>query len=62
MIGTKVHVHDLMQPDYVYTLAEPMGQNFHPDFRPELTPREMLELGVFGGKYMTDCTDEFPAD
>ena len=55
-------VNDMMQTDYIYYLTEPMGENFHPDFRPELTPREMLELGVFGGKYMTDCTDEFPLD
>ncbi len=51
-----------MQRNYSYTLVEPMGQNFHPDFQPELTPREMLELGVFGGRYMTDCTNEFPDD
>lgn len=51
-----------MQADYQYRLTEPAGKNFHPDFRPELTPKEMLELGVFGGKYMTDCTGEFPDD
>lgn len=51
-----------MQADYQYRLTEPAGKNFHPDFRPELTPKEMLELGIFGGKYMTDCTDEFPGD
>jgi hypothetical protein len=51
-----------MQRDYAYTLVEPMGENFHPDFRPELTPKEMLELGVFGGRYMTDCAEEFPDD
>jgi hypothetical protein len=28
---------------------------------PELAPRQMLRLGVFGGKYMTDCRDEFPS-
>jgi hypothetical protein len=56
-----VKVDDLMQKGYVYYLTEPTGKNFHPDFKPELTPREMLELGVFGGKYLTDCRQEFPA-
>jgi hypothetical protein len=51
-----------MQRDYAYQATEPIGRHFHPDFRPELTPREMLELGVFGGKYMTDCTAEYPDD
>ena len=58
----RVAVNDLMQQGYVYLLTEPMGGNFHPDFHPELTPKEMLALGVFGGKYMTDCREEFPAD
>lgn len=57
-----VQVNDLMQTDYTYQLVEPMGQNFDSAFRPELTPKDMLELGVFGGKYMTDCTTEFPSD
>jgi hypothetical protein len=50
-----------MQRGYVYFLTEPAGRNFDPSFQPELTPREMLQLGVFGGKYMTDCRAEFPA-
>jgi hypothetical protein len=57
-----VAVDDLMQQDYVYFLTEPAGKNFHPNFRPELTPKQMLRLGVFGGKYMTDCRAEFPED
>lgn len=55
-------VSDKMQHGYVYTLSEPVGKNFDPRFKPELTPSQMLSLGVFGGKYMTDCKDEFPAD
>ena len=55
-------VNDRMQRGYRYELAEPAGDHFDPEFRPELTPAEMLELGVFGGKYMTDCCSEFPAD
>ena len=56
----RVVVNDLMQKNYVYYLTEPAGKNFDPEFKPELTPAEMLALGVFGGKYMTDCTGEFP--
>jgi hypothetical protein len=53
-------VNDKMQKNYRYELIEPAGKNFALDFKPELTPKEMLELGVFGGKYMTDCRQEFP--
>lgn len=60
IIRQKVIVNDLMQKGYVYYRTEPIGKNFHPDFKPELTPKQMLKLGVFGGKYMTDCKDEFP--
>ncbi|MGA2584334.1 MAG: hypothetical protein ABSG31_13735 [Tepidisphaeraceae bacterium] len=58
----RIVVHDLMQHGYAYRLTQPPGRNFHPDFRPELTPKQMLKLGVFGGKYMTDCIHEFPDD
>jgi hypothetical protein len=53
-------VNDLMQSGYRYERSEPAGKNFDPDFRPELTPQDMLELGVFGGKYLCDCTEELP--
>lgn len=56
-----VVVNDRMQRGYRYALTEPVGENFALDFRPELTPREMLALGVFCGKYMTDCREEFPS-
>ena len=57
----RVVVNDIMQTGYAYWRTEPIGKNFAENFTPELTPAEMLELGVFGGKYMTDCRDEFPA-
>ena len=50
-----VVVNDRMQKGYSYILSKGMGRGFHPDFQPDLTPKQMLELGVFGGKYMTDC-------
>ena len=63
MTATKtVLVNDAMQRGYAYELTAPEGRDFDPEFQPELTPREMLALGVFGGKYMTDGASEFPAD
>ncbi|HEX8942855.1 MAG TPA: hypothetical protein VF785_06920 [Gemmatimonadaceae bacterium] len=57
----RITVNDRMQRGYTYQLVEPIGRNFAEGFAPQLTPPEMLALGVFGGKYMTDCRDEFPA-
>ena len=56
----RVTVNDRMQKGYCYELSEPVGRNFDPDFKPELTPQQMLALGVFCGKYMTDSRMEFP--
>ncbi|MGD9561031.1 MAG: hypothetical protein AB7F88_02285 [Pyrinomonadaceae bacterium] len=52
-----IEVSDTMQKDYGYLLTEPRGENFHRGFKPGLTPKQMLELGVFGGKYLTDRRD-----
>ncbi len=57
---TIIVVHDKMQKGYRYALTEKPGKNFDPRFKPELTPKQMLMLGIFGGKYMTDCKKEFP--
>ena len=59
-INKEVIVNDSMQSDYHYYLTQPPAQNFNPDFLPQLTPPDMLKLGVFGGRYMTDCKNEFP--
>ncbi len=60
VIKKKIIINDRMQKGFYY-LTAPTGKDFDPEFRPELTPQQMLELGVFGGKYMTDCREEFPA-
>lgn len=60
MNSKTITVNDQMQSGYTYTRTQPVGKNFHPDFKPELTPKKMLELGIFGGKYCTDCQEEFP--
>lgn len=59
-MGRTIVVNDKMQRGYRYQLTARTGQDFDSEFKPHLTPKEMLELGVFGGKYMTDCLKEFP--
>ena len=58
--GALIVVRDKMQQDYRYRLTCEIGQDFSPDFRPELTPLQMLKRGVFEGHYLNDCREEFP--
>lgn len=55
-----IQVNDKIQKNYHYLLSEEEGKNFPAEFQPELSPAEMLQLGVFGGRYLTDCRAEFP--
>jgi hypothetical protein len=55
-----ITVTDPLQRDYTYECVAPVGKNFDPAFMPDLTPKEMLELGVFGGTYFEHEHDEFP--
>ncbi len=53
-------VNDKMQQNYIYERVAKEGKDFSPDFMPDLTPAEMLTLGVFEGHYLNDCQKEFP--
>lgn len=59
--GRKIKVNDKM---YTYFLIARYGRDFHPDFKPYFTPKQMLQLGVFEGKYISDndSKQEFPTD
>lgn len=56
----EVVINDKIQKNYRYFLTEQEGKNFDKNFKPELTPKEMLSLGVFGGRYLRDSINEFP--
>jgi len=45
-----------------YILVEASGKNFDPSFTPELTPKEILQLGVFGGAYFVGVDGGIPSD
>ena len=59
-VGDIIEVNDRMQSNYSYELVAPVGKDFSNRFMPFYTPKEMLAMGVFEGKYCNDCTDEFP--
>lgn len=61
-IGQIILVNDKMQSGYRYELSAPMGGEFPDGFAPFYTPKQMLEMGVFEGRYCNDCTDELPKD
>jgi hypothetical protein len=58
-----VVVNDTMQSNYSYYRTKPIGRwsGEYPGFAPAYTPRMMLRMGVFEGKYLNDCHKEFPA-
>jgi hypothetical protein len=59
----KIFVNEEYQTGYQYVLTEPAGKkNFHSDFIPQLSPAEMLELGIFGGNYFVEIPNEFPSE
>lgn len=61
----KVYVQNTMQKNYVYFRTKPVWElDDHPDFLPDLTPREILEYGAFSWKYFWDIpgTNEYPED
>lgn len=47
---------------YSYRLECDPGTGFAEGFQPVFSPQEMLSMGVFEGKYLNDCTDEFPQE
>lgn len=62
-MNKKVIVYsDHFQKNYRYTLTEPAGKNFDPEFRPDIAPKEMLKLGVFGGAYFIGVDGLMPSD
>lgn len=59
----RIIVYNRMERDaYEYILTNSMGRGMRDDFTPDLTPPQMLKLGVFEGKYCNDCILEYPKE
>lgn len=54
-----VRVNEQYQSGYTYRLDAPRGEEFALNFTPDLTPKQMLQLGVFGGDYFKEVPKEF---
>jgi len=59
MLPKTIQVKDKFQK-YNYVLTAPEGKDFDPDFKPELTPKQMLQMGIFGGEYFADRPSDIP--
>lgn len=67
-IGKEIVANNSFQKEYKYKLSRNYGDikdlmnKYH--FYPFYTPKEMLEMGVFGGKYITEigAMAEFPSE
>lgn len=56
-----VRMQDPLQ-EYTYVLSRAAGKDFAADFTPDLSPQQMLELGVFGGNYFEGYYSEYPKE
>ena len=60
--GTRIYVNDKMQTgDYILT-ATYGKKGMDKRLKDALNPQECLRQGVFSGKYMNDCINEFPTE
>lgn len=57
----QIVVNDKMQQGYVYERTAEEGKDFAEGFVPELSPKQMLKMGIFEGHYLNDCQNEFPS-
>lgn len=60
--GLIIKAFNKMDNGYTYKLTNKIGDIDHPDFNPYFNPGEMLEMGIFEGKYLNDCILEFPKE
>ena len=64
--GRTITAADRMQMSsygqYEYTLTARAGRDFDPGFAPMRTPAQILRAGAFEGRYLNDCTAEFPRE